>query len=106
MPKTNGEFRKSTIINLFDWIVQQAVYQIISPLLEEQMSKHSYGLRKGIVAKVPVSKLDTILNKSKDIYTSRVFGNVHARFWVGGKDGDNVNNDIYQISDSKFVKQQ
>lgn len=69
IPKENGEFRELTIINLFDRIAQQAVYQIISPLLEEQMSKHSYGFRKGIGAKIPVSKLATTLNKSKDIYT-------------------------------------
>ena len=69
IPKGNGEFRSLTIINLFDRIAQQAVYQIISPILEEQMSKHSYGFRKGIGAKTPVSRLATTLNRNKDIYT-------------------------------------
>ena len=69
IPKGNGEFRELTIINLFDRIAQQAVYQIISPILEEQMSKHSYGFRKGIGAKTPVSRLATTLNRNKDIYT-------------------------------------
>ena len=69
IPKENGEYRELTIINLFDRIAQQAVCQVISPLLEEQMSKHSYGFRKGIGAKIPVSKLAATLNKSKDIYT-------------------------------------
>lgn len=69
IPKDNGEFRELTIINLFDRIAQQAVYQIISPILEEQMSKHSYGFRKGIGAKIPVSRLATTLNRNKDIYT-------------------------------------
>ena len=69
IPKGNGEHRELTIINLFDRIAQQAVYQIISPIVEKQMSKHSYGFRKGISAKVPASKLATTLNKNKDIYT-------------------------------------
>ena len=69
IPKGNGEFRSLTIINLFDRIAQQAVYQIISPILEEQMSKHSYGFRKGIGAKIPVSRLAATLNRNKDIYT-------------------------------------
>ena len=69
IPKGNGKYRELTIINLFDRIAQQAVYQIISPILEEQMSKHSYGFRKGISAKVPVSKLATVLQRTKDTYT-------------------------------------
>ncbi|MBQ6298265.1 MAG: group II intron reverse transcriptase domain-containing protein [Selenomonadaceae bacterium] len=69
IPKGNGEFRELTIINLFDRIAQQAVYQIISPLLEGKMSKHSYGFRKGIGAKVPVSRLADILLHQKETYT-------------------------------------
>ncbi|MBO4680244.1 MAG: hypothetical protein J5626_11320 [Lachnospiraceae bacterium] len=69
IPKGNGEFRELTIINLFDRIAQQAVYQIISPLLERKMSKHSYGFRKGIGAKVPVSRLADILLHQKETYT-------------------------------------
>jgi len=33
------------------------------------MSKHGYGFRKGIGAKIPVSRLATTLNRNKDIYT-------------------------------------
>ena len=69
IPKGDGDFRTLIIINLFDRIAQQAVYQIISPIVEEQMSKHSYGFRKGISAKVPVSKLATVLQRTKDTYT-------------------------------------
>ena len=69
IPKGKGEYRELTIINLYDRIAQQAVYQIISPLLEGQMSKHSYGFRKGIEAKIPVSRLADILLHSKDTYT-------------------------------------
>ena len=33
------------------------------------MSKHSYGFRKGIGAKIPVSKMADVLLHAKDIYT-------------------------------------
>ena len=69
IPKSNGEHRELTIINLFDRIAQQAVYQIISPILEGQMSPHSYGFRKGIGAKIPVGRLADSLFHTKDIYT-------------------------------------
>jgi len=51
IPKSNGEYRELTILNLFERIAQQAVYQIILPIVEKQMSEHSYGFRKGISAK-------------------------------------------------------
>ena len=69
IPKGNGEVRELKIINLFDRIAQQAVYQIIAPILESKMSKHSYGFRKGIGTKIPVSKMADILLHTKDIYT-------------------------------------
>ena len=56
-------------INLYDRIAQQAVYQVISPRLEAEMSEHSYGFRKGISAKIPICKLATVLLHSKDVYT-------------------------------------
>ena len=36
------------------------------------MSKHSYGFRKGILAKVPVSKLAAFINASKQVYTVEI----------------------------------
>lgn len=69
IPKSNGKYRELTILNLFDRIAQQAVYQIISPIVEKQMSEHSYGFRKGISAKIPVCKLASVLLHSKEVYT-------------------------------------
>ena len=69
IPKSNGEYRELTILNLFDRIAQQAVYQIISAIVEKQMSEHSYGFRKGISAKIPVCKLASVLLHSKEVYT-------------------------------------
>ena len=56
IPKDNGQFRELTIINLFDRMAQQCVYQIINPILAQHMSKYSYGFRLAISAKIPVSK--------------------------------------------------
>ena len=69
IPKGDGEYRELTIINLFDQIAQQAVYQVIAPILEKEMSKHSYGFRKGIGTKIPVSKMADVLLHAKNICT-------------------------------------
>ena len=68
IPKSNGKVRELTIINLYDRIAQQAVYQIIQPILEKKMSEHSYGFRSGISAKIPVSRIAIQLNNLKSEY--------------------------------------
>lgn len=65
IPKKNGKTRQITIINLYDRIAQQCVYQVIQPLIEPKMSKNSYGFRTGISAKVPVAKLCSCINHLK-----------------------------------------
>lgn len=72
IPKKNGKIRTLTIINLFDRIAQQAVYQMIEPILDRNMSKDSYGFRKGISTKVPVSKICAKVSNSKEVYTIEV----------------------------------
>lgn len=72
IPKGNGKYRELTIINLFDRMAQQCVYQIISPILETNMSKYSYGFRFAISAKVPVSKACASVVNSKKIYTVEI----------------------------------
>ena len=72
IPKGNGKYRELTIINLFDRMAQQCVYQIISPILETNMSKYSYGFRFAISAKVPVSKACASVVNSKEIYTVEI----------------------------------
>ena len=72
IPKGNGQFRELTIINLFDRMAQQCVYQIINPILEQNMSKHSYGFRLAISAKIPVSKACSSIVNNKEIYTVEI----------------------------------
>lgn len=72
IPKKNGTTRTLTIINLYDRIAQQAVYQMIEPILDRNMSKDSYGFRKGINAKIPVSKICSKVTNSKEVFTVEV----------------------------------
>lgn len=72
IPKGNGKTRTLTIINLYDRIAQQAVYQMIEPILDRNMSKDSYGFRKGISTKIPVSKICSKVSNSKEVYTVEV----------------------------------
>ena len=72
IPKNNGKIRTLTICNLYDRMAQQAVYQIIGPILETKMSIHSYGFRKGISTKIPVSKIANIMKDSKWNYTVEI----------------------------------
>ena len=72
IPKVSGGAREITVCNLYDRIAQQAVCQIINPILEPKFSSHSYGFRTGISAKVPVSKIcSSILNSDKS-YTIEI----------------------------------
>lgn len=72
IPKDNGKTRKLTICNLYDRIAQQAVYQIIEPILDKQMSIHSYGFRKGINGKIAVAKIANCILKAKQVYTVEI----------------------------------
>lgn len=72
IPKSNGTTRKLTVCNLFDRIAQQAVYQVIQPILEKQFDNNSYGFRKGISAKIPVSRLACVIEMQKKTYTVEI----------------------------------
>ena len=72
IPKKDGKTRELTVINLDDRYAQQAVYRIINPIVERNLSKHSYGFRKGISTKVPVSRICSILLHGKEVYTVEI----------------------------------
>ena len=59
--ETSGEKRKVLLLNLYDRIAQQAVYRQIFETLDKNMSKYSYGFRKGIGSKVAASKLANVI---------------------------------------------
>lgn len=64
--------RKCVILNFYDRIAQQAVYQMIYPVLDKNMSKNSYGFRTGINIKIPVSKICSKIARSKEIFAIKV----------------------------------
>lgn len=64
----NGKLTQTIILNLFDRYAQQAVYRVIGPILETKMNKHSYGFRRGISVKIPVSKIANIIMKAQNTY--------------------------------------
>lgn len=69
IPKKNGKIRDLTVCNLYDRIAQQAVYQIIEPIVDSKMSNNSYGFRKGLQTKMAVAKLANVFHASKHNYT-------------------------------------
>lgn len=72
IPKKNGT-RTLTILNLYDRIAQQCVYQILDPRVDDKFSKHSYGFRPGQSAKTCCSRLANVISSSTvDYYTVEV----------------------------------
>ncbi len=47
IPKPNGGKRLLGIPTVVDRLIQQAVYQVLSPIFDPGFSQHSYGFRKG-----------------------------------------------------------
>ncbi len=45
IPKDNGQTRKLGIPTLVERVIQQAIYQALSPIYENQFSNTSYGFR-------------------------------------------------------------
>ena len=72
IPKKDGKRRTLTILNLYDRYAQQAVYRVIAPIVESKMSKHSYGFRKGISAKIPASKIASCILNNENVWTVEI----------------------------------
>ena len=47
IPKPNGGVRKLGIPTIMDRIIEQAVVQVITPIVEPHFSEYSYGFRPG-----------------------------------------------------------
>jgi len=47
IPKPDGGERELGIPTVTDWLIQQALLQVLQPILDPTFSEHSYGLRPG-----------------------------------------------------------
>lgn len=63
IPKDNGGVRTLGIPTVVDRMIQQAIYQVLSPIYEEGFDKHSYGFRPGKNAHQAVLKAQSYLNE-------------------------------------------
>lgn len=80
IPKPNGGVRKLGIPTVTDRIIEQAVVQVITPIVEPHFSESSYGFRLGRRAQQAVIKLLEYLNDGYtyivDIDLEKFFDNV------------------------------
>ena len=80
IPKPKGGVRKLGIPTVMDRIIEQAIVQAITPIVEPHFSEHSYGFRPGRRAQQAVIKLLEYLNDGYiyivDIDLEKFFDNV------------------------------
>ncbi len=80
IPKANGGMRKLGIPTVMDRIIEQAIVQVITPIVEPHFSEYSYGFRPGRRAQQAVIKLLEYLNDGYiyivDIDLEKFFDNV------------------------------
>lgn len=63
IPKATGGVRTLGIPTVVDRMIQQAIYQVLSPIYEEVFDKHSYGFRPGKNAHQAVIQAQRYLNE-------------------------------------------
>ena len=80
IPKPNGGVRKLGIPTVVDRTIEQAIVQIISPIVEPTFSENSYGFRPGRSAGQAIEKVLELLNEGYewivDIDLEKFFDNV------------------------------
>lgn len=62
IPKASGGVRMLGIPTVVDRMIQQAIYQALGPIYEEEFDKHSYGFRRGKNAHQAVKTAQGYLN--------------------------------------------
>ena len=80
IPKASGGVRKLGIPTVVDRIIEQAIAEVVSPIVEPHFSEYSYGFRPGRRAQQAVIKLLEYLNDGYtyivDIDLEKFFDNV------------------------------
>lgn len=94
IPKPDGGTRKLGIPTVMDRIIEQAIVQVITPIVEPCFSEYSYGFRPGRRAQQAIIKLLEYLN---DGYTYIVDIDLEKFF-------DNVNQDKLMTLVGKIIK--
>lgn len=81
IPKPNGGVRNLGIPNVIDRIIEQAIAQVLTPIVEPYFSEYSYGFRPNRCAQQAVVKLLEYFNDGYtyivDIDLEKFFDNVH-----------------------------
>lgn len=81
IPKPNGGVRNLGIPSVIDRIIEQAIVQILTPIVEPYFSEYSYGFRPNRSAQQAIIKLLEYLNDGYtyivDIDLEKFFDNVH-----------------------------
>ena len=81
IPKPNGGVRNLGIPNVIDRIIEQAIAQVLTPIVEPHFSEYSYGFRPKRCAQQAVIKLLEYFNDGYtyivDIDLEKFFDNVH-----------------------------
>lgn len=94
IPKPDGSKRKLGIPSVRDRWIQQAIYQVLSPIFEREFSATSYGFRPGRRCEDAIVKALEYMNDGYD--------------WIVDMDlskfFDNVNQDILMILVHKVIK--
>lgn len=80
IPKPNGGKRKLGIPTYIDRVIQQAILQVVSPLVDERFSNSSYGFRPNRSAQQAILKTLELFNDGHDyvvdIDLAKFFDNV------------------------------
>ena len=81
IPKPNGGVRNLGIPNVIDRIIEQAIAQVLTPIVEPHFSEYSYGFRPNRCAQQAIIKLLEYFNDGYtyivDIDLEKFFDNVH-----------------------------
>ena len=94
IPKPDGTKRNLGIPSVKDRWLQQAVYQVLSPIFEKEFSENSYGFRPGRKCEDAVVKALECMNDGYDWLVDMDL----SKFF------DNVNQDILMILVHKVIK--